>query len=82
MSNHPNRAQIRFPARLLDIGGSPDPTEVLGRRINANITQQEAADMLYTSKRAYQQWEYGDRAMLPAVWALFLIRTEKACNRG
>lgn len=82
MSNHPNRKQIRFPAnRLAGISGPPDPTSVLGERINAGITQQQAAEMLYTDIRTYQRWEYGDSRMHPAIWALFLIRTNRLTTK-
>lgn len=75
MSNHPNRKQLRFPASLLaGISGPPDPDWVLGERLNSGLTQTQAAELVYSSLRTWQHWEYGDRAMPAAVWALFLIR--------
>jgi len=36
--------------------------------------QDECADMLHTSRRAWQQWEKGDRKMHPAFWELINIK--------
>lgn len=76
-------AQIRFPVSLLaGIDGHPLTDLIIARRWAAGLTQEQAAELLYTSKRAYQQWEHGDRAMHPAVWALFLILTERYVRDG
>jgi len=67
----------------------PTPAQVkeLRQKIQAlkamNITsaQDECAAMLHTSRRAWQQWETGDRGMHAAFWELanikFLIRVKE-----
>ena len=78
MSNHPNRKQLRFPASLLaGIDGPPLTDLVMARRWAASITQAEAAKLLYVDLRSYQRWEYGERKMPAAIWALFLILTHE-----
>jgi DNA-binding transcriptional regulator YiaG len=56
---------------------NPTPEEIKEARANAGITQKNAAEILHTSIRAYQQWEAGDRAMHPAFWELFLVKLER-----
>lgn len=89
MPNHPNRKQIRFPVSLLaGISGPPDPTWVLGERINSGLTQTQAAELVYVPLRTWQRWEWGEARMPAAAWALFLIRildktrTAKYANFG
>lgn len=69
MSNHPNRSrQTPSPAR------NPTPEEIRRVRESADLTQVEAARLIYTSARAWQQWEAGERRMHPAWWTLFRLR--------
>ena len=44
-------------------------------RINAGLTQQQAADVVYSGLRTWQQWEAGDRRMHPAIFDYFLLKT-------
>jgi len=44
-------------------------------RMDAGLTQTEAAILIYCSLGAWQKWEQGDRTMHPAFWELFLIKT-------
>ncbi len=48
-------------------------------RENIGITaaQDRCAEMLHTSRRAWQQWEKGDRNMHPAFWELINIKLDK-----
>lgn len=69
-------SKTKEPARL----ASPTPAQVKARRQGAALTQAQAAALLHTSLRSYQQWEAeqgapGHRAMHPAVWELFCIKT-------
>ena len=50
---------------------NPKPAEILAGRVAAGLTQTEAAALLYTTCRVWQQWEAGDRRMHPAFWDLF-----------
>lgn len=61
MTNHPNRGR-RGPA------SNPRPEEVRQARLAAELTQTQAAELVYSSLRAWQQWEAGDRRMHPAIW--------------
>lgn len=62
---------------------SPDSVQVLALRlkVQANLqvgitaAQDYCAALLHTSRRAWQQWETGDRSMHPAFWELTQIKT-------
>ena len=71
MPNHPNRSRAASAAR------NPSPDEIVGERFNARLTQAEAARLIHTSLRAWQQWEAGDRRMHPAFWELFQIKAAR-----
>ena len=71
MPNHPNRSRAASAAR------NPTPDELFGERFNARLTQTEAARLIPTSLRAWQQWEAGDRRMHPAFWELFRIKASR-----
>ena len=68
MGNHPNRGH---PGP----GSNPTPALIIQGRTDAGLTQTEAAAVVHSSLRAWQQWESGDRRMHPAFWNLFLLRT-------
>lgn len=61
---------------------SPSPAEVLAARevvrgrLGCGITaaQDWCAEKLHTSRRAFQQWESGERRMHPAFFDLLTIR--------
>ena len=65
----------------------PAPADVLAlrcalqERLDIGITaaQDRCAEMLYTSRRAWQQWEHGDRKMHPAFWELAKMKTCSLC---
>lgn len=65
--------------------GSPTREEIAHMRASAqerfglNITQAQewCATNLHTSRRAWQQWEYGERSMHPAFWELITIKLHK-----
>ena len=54
--------------------GQPHPSDILEARKRLGITQTEAAAMLHTTCRVWQQWEAGKRKMHPAFWELFRIK--------
>ena len=64
MSNHPNRS--RGSARR-----NPTPATIRAARARAGLTQAEAAALVHTTCRVWQQWEAGDRSMHPAFWELW-----------
>lgn len=51
------------------------PETVLSARTTANLTQKEAAALVYVDERSWQRWESGDRKMNRNVYELFLIKT-------
>lgn len=69
MGNHPNRSKTN---RQVD--ANPTPSEILRAREDAGLTQQQAADLLFSSWRTWQDWERGERRMHPASWEAFNIK--------
>lgn len=67
--NHPNRSWPKIQA------GNPSTDEIIGARIRVGLTQQQAAEIVLSGLRTWQQWEAGDRRMHPALFALFLLKT-------
>lgn len=63
---------------------SPAPDKIRATRERAGITQTEAAELLHTSLRSFQQWEAGDRRMHPAFWELLTLKlkTRRANTKG
>ena len=55
---------------------NPTPQSIKQLRILAGITQSQAAAMLHTTSRVWQQWEAGDRGMHGAFWELFRIKLQ------
>lgn len=70
MSNHPSRSTKKPKP-----GMRPTPAQVIAARDSAGLTQTQAAEVLYTSCRVWQQWEAGDRSMHPAFFELFTLKT-------
>jgi putative transcriptional regulator len=69
MANHPNRSRRgNNPAR------NPTPAEIMIGRKSENLTQTEAAMLLYCPQNTWQRWEHGLRRMHPAFWELFNIK--------
>lgn len=68
MANHQNRSRVKSPA------SNPEPESILAARTNAGLTQTQAAELIYSALRTWQQWEAGDRRMHPGLWELFNIK--------
>ena len=68
MTNHPNRSLEKIHA------SNPTPLEIRVKRLELDLTQTEAAKIVYSSLRAWQQWENGERRMHPGLWELFVIK--------
>ena len=49
----------------------PKPEHIKAARLDAGLTQTEAATLVYSTCRAWQYWEAGQRKMHPAIWAYF-----------
>jgi len=63
---------------------SPAPADVLAAReaiqarlgVGITAAQDWCAAAVHTKRRPWQQWETGDRAMHPAFWELFQLKTK------
>jgi len=69
-NNHPNRSPSS-PARR------PDAEQIREARLRANLTQESAADLVYSGRRTWQDWELGVANMHPGLWELFRIKTSQ-----
>lgn len=70
MTSHPNRSG-RSPA------ANPEPAAIRAARDAAGLTQTAAAHLIYSTLRAWQQWESGERRMHPAMFELWRIKVAK-----
>jgi len=55
---------------------NPTPEQIKQARKEAGLTQTQAADLIYKSCRAWQQYEKGDREMDKALFELFMLKTK------
>lgn len=53
---------------------SPAPTDIRAARAAAGLTQTQAAVLIHSTLRAWQEWEAGNRQMHPGLWELFLLK--------
>jgi putative transcriptional regulator len=56
---------------------TPTPEQIKEYRRQASLTQTQAANLIYKSLRAWQQYEAGDRKMDAALWELFQLKLTK-----
>lgn len=52
---------------------APTPAEIKAAR--AQLTQANAAALVYTSPRTWQRWEWGQAPMPLECWELFRLKT-------
>jgi DNA-binding transcriptional regulator YiaG len=50
--------------------------------LGITAAQDWCAAALHTSRRSFQQWESGDRAMHPAFWELLKIKTALIAHKA
>lgn len=55
----------------------PTSERICAAREAAGLTQSAAAALVHANLRSWQKWEAGERAMHPAFWELFLIKTSR-----
>lgn len=67
MGNHPERSKPKARCK------SPTPKQIKDLREESGLTQTEAAEMICSAPRSWQQWEAGDRRMLPGLWDYFCL---------
>lgn len=54
----------------------PPPKELIQQaRKTVGLGQQAAAELIYSKRRTWQDWEAGVADMHPGLWELFLIKT-------
>ncbi len=53
---------------------SPSAATIRAARERAGYTQTQAAQLVRSSMRAWQEWERGTNAMPPGLWELFAIK--------
>jgi DNA-binding transcriptional regulator YiaG len=54
---------------------SPSKELIQQAREKANLSQEAAAELIYSKRRTWQDWEAGIAKMHPGLWELFLIKT-------
>lgn len=75
--SHANRSKLnRSPA------ANPTPAQIRAARELAGLTQTEAAQLVYATLRAWQNWENEidpaeSRRMHPAIFELFLVKVRQ-----
>jgi DNA-binding transcriptional regulator YiaG len=52
----------------------PTPEQIKEAREASGLSQPAAAALIYSTKRTWQDWEYGKNPMHPAIWELFNIK--------
>lgn len=57
---------------------SPSPDDVRQARKNTELTQEQAAQVIGATRRAWQEWEAGRRNMPGAKWELFQLKTQRS----
>lgn len=59
---------------MSDRPASPSPADIRAARAAAGLTQTEAARLIHSTLRAWQEWEAGNRQMHPGLWELFRLK--------
>lgn len=67
--NHPNRGRPTAAS-------NPAPDAIKAARLAAGLTQSDAAALIYSGLRSWQQWEAGDRRMHPQLFESFLLKSQ------
>ncbi len=56
---------------------APSAFEITAARAAAELTQTEAAALVFVDLRTWQRWEGDERAMHPAFFELFLLKSKQ-----
>lgn len=56
---------------------NPTPDTILVVRLEAGLTQGQAASLIDVTVRSWQSWEQGINPMPPGLWKMFLILTDR-----
>lgn len=60
---------------------NPTPADIRAAREAAGLTQEQAGELIHGSRRAWQDYEAGNRKMHPGLWELFRLKAQ-ACGAG
>jgi hypothetical protein len=52
------------------------PTNVKQARLDANLTQRQAAELIYCTERQWRNYEMGVTGLPRGLWELFCIKTK------
>lgn len=52
----------------------PEPNLIFHARKSIGLSIEQAANLVYSTKRSWEYWESGERSMSPAIWELFLMK--------
>lgn len=55
---------------------NPTPEQIRAARESAGLTQTEAARLIYSTLRTWQDWEAGKAKMSPAFFELFRLKSQ------
>lgn len=53
---------------------TPAPKEIIDARTASGLSQTEAAALIYSTLRTWQDWEAGERRMHPGLFELFNLK--------
>lgn len=53
---------------------SPEPSLIRETREGAGLSQTAAAELIYSTKRTWQDWEAGKNPMHQGLWELFCLK--------
>ena len=59
---------------------TPKPSDIITARELSRLTQTDAASLIYCNRGTWAKWESGDRAMHPAFFELFTIKSKQESN--
>ena len=75
-SNGPDSFTDEGYSGIISNVNPPTPNAIKKARENVGLTQTEAAERVWMSLRAWQDWEAGKRTMLPIVFWAFQQKTK------
>lgn len=55
----------------------PAPAQIKEARVTAGLSQSEAAALIFSKLRTWQDWEAGKAKMHPGLWELFQLKTRR-----
>lgn len=74
MVNHPNRSKRAVGSKYGAVKTPPLPDQIKVMRLQYELTQEQAASLIYGTGRTWQDWECGKRKMHPGLFELFELK--------